>query len=394
MLPHMKTYRFLWAGFLIVTGLLLLTAAAPPRLPEVRAVWVTRFDYRTPADVASIVANCSRAGFTDIFFQVRGNGTVFYPSRIEPWGFEISGTNVSSLGTNPGWDPLQTAVDCAKRQTIRLHAYINVLPGWRGRTEPPRAAGQLWTEHPDWFMVDALGRRMQPVEGWYAFLNPALPEVRQHLARIVSELSRYDLAGLHLDYIRYPYDYKDVARGAWPDASPEELLKHSDFSYDRFSLDAARKQHGQILRRSGWDEFRRSAVSQVVCDLRQVFKSRRGVQSVVSASVLADFDTGTRVAFQDSRRWAKDRMVDWLGPMNYNAALFDERLHTMRKALGRRATAEQMLVGINCAAGEAEIRRQIAAARAAGCRGVALFAYSHLFENHAPTAKASVLLRN
>jgi len=388
----MRTFRFFWIACVGLLISLLLTGAASVRLPEVRAIWVTRFDYKTPADVASIVANCARAGFTDIFFQVRGNGTVFYPSRIEPWAFELSGTDVVTLGVNPGWDPLQTAVNCSKQQGIHLHAYMNVLPGWRGRIEPPRVVGQLWTAHPDWFMVDALGQRMQPVNGWYAFLNPAHPEVRKHLAQLATELAGYELAGLHLDYIRFPYDYKDVARGAYPNVSQAEIKKHSDFSYDRVSLDLARKRYGPTLRQSAWDQFRRAAVSQVVRDLRQVFKSRCGPQRAVSARVRADFNTGYRTAVQDSRRWANEHPVDWLVPMNYNASLFDERLKKMRKALGRRATGEQLVAGINCADDAQEIRRQIFAARAMGCRGFALFAYSHLFENHEPTQKALVLL--
>jgi uncharacterized lipoprotein YddW (UPF0748 family) len=240
-------------------------------------------------------------------------------------------------------------------------------------------------------MVDALGQRMQPVSGWYAFLNPAHPEVRQHLAQLAAELARYELDGLHLDYIRFPYDYKDVARGAWPNAPPEEIKKHSDFSYDRVSVELARTRYGSTLRQSSWDQFRRAAVSQVVSDLRQVFKSRRGPQSVVSASVVADFNIGYHTAFQDSRRWAREHLVDWLVPMNYNAALFDERLKKMRTALGRRATSEQLVAGINCAGDAQEIRRQIAAARAAGCRGFALFAYSYLFEEHRPTEKARAI---
>jgi hypothetical protein len=77
--------------------------------------------------------------------------------------------------------------------------------------------------------------------------------------------------------------------------------------------------------------------------------------------------------------------------MNYNAKLFDERLGKMRKELGRRATAEQLVVGIDCKAEPAEIRRQINAAHEAGCRGYALFAYSYLFENHYPSAKGKEL---
>jgi uncharacterized lipoprotein YddW (UPF0748 family) len=383
----MKNSATVCSGLLCLLISLFLSGATKARLPEVRAIWVTRFDYTTPADVPAIVANCARYGFTDIFFQIRGNGTVFYPSTVEPWAFELSGDNASLTGRNPGWNPLQTAVNSARQRGIRLHAYMNVLPGWRGAVSPPRPAGQLWTAHPDWFMVDSLGQRMRPTGGWYAFLNPALPEVRRHLAQLAAELARYDLAGLHLDYVRFPYDYKDVAHENYPGASPEELKKHSDFSYDRFSLEAARKQRGQ-----DWNAFRRASVSQIVADLRQTFKSRRGSPCVISSSVLADFDTGYHTAFQDSRRWVKEEYVDWLVPMNYNAPLFDERLKKMHKALGRRATGGQLVVGIDCKADPREINRQVEAVRKAGCRGFALFAYSYLFEDHRPTPKALALM--
>jgi uncharacterized lipoprotein YddW (UPF0748 family) len=389
MLRPMKKLLFAVSTLPSLLILLLLTGATPATQPEVRAIWITRFDYQKPADVEAIVANCARAGFTDIFFQIRGNGTVFYPSKVEPWAFELTGNDVATTGRNPGWDPLQVAADSAKKRGIRLHAYMNVLPGWRGLKDPPRAAGQNWTAHPDWFMVDSLGQRMRPTSGWYSFLNPALPDVRQHLTQIAAELSRYDIAGLHLDYIRFPYDYKDVASQLYPKASSEEIKKRSEFSYDRFSIEQVQKNY-----KNNWGSFRREAVSQVVVSLNKIFKERRGSQCIISSSVLADFDLGYGTAFQDSRRWAKEKYVDWLVPMNYNPQLFNERLSKMRKSLGRSATSTQLVVGIDCKAAPYEIRRQIAAVRAAGCRGYSLFAYSYFFENHQPTAKAKAVLQS
>jgi uncharacterized lipoprotein YddW (UPF0748 family) len=386
MLRRMKKLSRAVCGFLLLLISLLLTGASPAHLPEVRAIWVTRFDFKTASDVEAIVANCARSGFTDIFFQIRGNGTVFYPSQVEPWAFEMSGTNVAVTGRNPGWDPLKVAAAAAKKRGVRLHAYMNVLPGWRGVKEPPKDAGQMWTAHPDWFMVDSLGQRMRPTGGWYSFLNPALPDVRNHLERLAAELADYDIAGLHLDYIRFPYDYKDVAREIYPKASAEEIKRKSDFSYDRYSRQQVSRHKGD------WGAFRRASVSGVVAGLRQTFKARRGPQCVVSSSVLADFGTGYTAAFQDSRRWVKEGLVDWVVPMNYNAQLFDERLAKIRKSLGRGATASHLVAGIDCKASPAEIRRQIETVRKTGCRGYALFAYSHLFENHRPTAKAQAVL--
>jgi len=377
--------RSIFMGALLLVPIFLFTGARSPHRSEVRAIWVTRFDYHSPADVASIMVNCAKAGLTDIFFQVRGNGTAFYNSRAEPWAFELSGREVSSLGTDPGWDPLQMASSWAKRCHIRLHAYINVLPGWRGMKDPPHSAGQLWTAHPEWFMVDATGTRMHPTSAWYSFLNPAHPEVRRHLVKVVEELEKYELAGLHLDYIRFPYDYKDVAREVYPNASSSEIKAHSSFSFDPVSRAAIQQRKGRGGARNTWDTFRRASISQVLADLGKAFRSR-STQSTISASVLADLETGYHKAFQDSRRWVKEGRVDWLVPMNYNASLFDDRLNKIRHLLGRRSVSRQLVVGINCEGEAQEIRRQIQVARRAGCRGFALFAYSHLFKNHQPTA--------
>ena len=361
-----------------------------PRKDEVRAIWVTRFDYKSPADVSSIIVNCQRAGFTDIFFQVRGNGTAFYPSQVEPWAFELFGKDVAATGKDPGWDPLLMASGWAKKCNVRLHAYINVLPGWRGRKAPPRAAGQAWTAHPEWFMVDSTGTKMQPTGGWYSFLNPAHPDVRKHLIKIASELSRYDIAGLHLDYIRFPYDYKDVAKEVYHNATAQQIKAHSTFSYDTTTLAAVNRLYGKKLNQQKWNEFRRNSVTTVVSDLNKAFKKKRP-KCVISSSVLADMSIGYNTAFQDSKLWAEKNLVDWLVPMNYSASLYNSRLQKMINTLGRKRTGQKLVVGINCAGDLAEIRRQIDVARTAGCRGFALFAYSHLFKGHKPTEKASVL---
>ncbi|WP_372797638.1 glycoside hydrolase family 10 protein, partial [Pontiella sp.] len=205
----------------VVAVLVIMVRPKGPALPDVVALWVTRFDYDRPEDVRRIIQNVGEAGFTDVFFQIRGNGTTFYPSQLEPRAYELSGHDLSNLGNDPGWDPLQLALDAAKPYGLRVHAYMNVLPGWKGLKDPPAAAEQLWTAHPDWFMVDSLGDRMLPTAGWYAFINPVMPEVRRHLKGLAQELCRYDIAGIHLDYIRYPHDYHIVAGQHYPDASKE-----------------------------------------------------------------------------------------------------------------------------------------------------------------------------
>ena len=166
----------------------------------IRAIWVTRWDYKTPGDIARVMDNCKVAGFNTVLFQVRGNGTAFYRSRIEPWADELG-------GRDPGFDPLAIAIEEAHRRGLSLHAWVNVIPGWRGDT-PPTNPRQRYNAHADWFWRDAAGRR-QPL-GWYVSLNPCYPKVRRYLTAVMQEIvANYPVDGLHLDYIRFPNEWND-----------------------------------------------------------------------------------------------------------------------------------------------------------------------------------------
>ena len=63
-------------------------------------------------DVHKIIKNCAELGLTDILFQVRGNGTVYYDSNYEPWAYELFLNNNDY--DNPGWDPLEAAIDFSR----------------------------------------------------------------------------------------------------------------------------------------------------------------------------------------------------------------------------------------------------------------------------------------
>ncbi len=380
------------AATTVVAALWRLRASAPAT-PQVRCIWVTRFDYSTPEDVRRIIGNVADAGFTDCFFQIRGNGTAFYRSDREPWAFELSGGKVETLGTDPGWDPLQLAIECAHARGVRLHAYMNVLPGWKGTHDPPARAGQLWTAHPDWFMVDSLGCKMLPTAGWYAFLNPVLPEVRAHLRGVAADLCRYDIDGLHLDYIRYPHDYHLVAAQRYPAASEEELMRHSDFSYDPESLAQLYEKHGWEVGKAQVAAFRCDSVTRVVRDLSYTMQLAKPDGCLLSASVLGNPVVGRYSAYQDSGGWVRTRLVDWVVQMNYGTRSFDGYLKEMRRAAGRRGFRSSVVVGINCKNTADEILQQLETVRQSGCRGFALFAYSLLFDDqHRPSEKGRVLL--
>ncbi len=266
----------------------------------IRAIWVTRWDYKTPRDIHTIMNNCRQAGFNTILFQVRGSGTAFYRSSLEPWADELG-------GRDPGFDPLSVACKEAHRQGLRIHAWMNVMPGWRGK-KPPTNPRQLYNAHPDWFLTDGSGRR-QPL-GWYCSLNPCLPQVRKYLVAVAHEVvSQYPVDGLHLDYIRFPIE--------WTDAYPKGASV-PDYPRDSKTLAIYHRETGKHPDASPrhWAHWRTEKVTQLVGEIRSMMrKVKPGI--VLSAATGADADRARRAYFQDAQAWIARHLVDMIYPMNY-----------------------------------------------------------------------------
>ncbi len=273
----------------ILAALLAIPAAAmgapAAASDEVRAIWITRFEYQTEADVKTILANCASLGFNTILFQVRGQADAYYRSSIEPWAERLG-------GRDPGFDPLAVACRESKRLGLSLHAWVNTMPAWRGKT-PPADRNHVCYTHPSWIVVGKDGRR-QAFNDHYVCLNPCLPEVRDYIVSVLRDLAeRYPIDGLHLDYVRFiegewSYDAKTLALfGGSPDAQPE-----------------------------AWNAFRKGAVTELVRQTRQMLKEMRP-NAVMSAAVYPSAKSRGRV-LQDAEGWVGKGLIDWVFPMTYD----------------------------------------------------------------------------
>ncbi len=318
---------------------------------QTRAIWVTRWDYRSASDIEKIITNAVNGRFNTILFQVRGNATVFYRSDIEPWAPELG-------GQYPGWDPLQTAIQLAHANGIELHAWINVYPGWSG-DDPPKRGDHLYYTHPDWFMVDQNGRR-QKANDHYSFLSPTHPEVTPYLLRICREiLEKYRIDGLHLDYVRFP--------------GPA-------FSWDEPSVTRFRLQYSCLPEKETWlwTGYRRQAISNFIEQLSSILIEKQP-RVKLTASVLGDYSEGLRVYLQDSHEWLARGIIDAIFPMIYTRdnqrfrrELTDHRLNDHRR---------HVYPGIYIA-NEERLRQQCEIAQELGCQGLSLFSYELLFPKH------------
>jgi uncharacterized lipoprotein YddW (UPF0748 family) len=349
------------AGFAILTAFPWLVAVShlptTDRPGEVRAIWVTRWDFRTAADVRRIVTNCASLGLNRIYFQVRGQADAYYRSPLEPWGEELG-------GKDPGFDPLRLALEEARARRVELHAWANVLCGWKDK-KPPRSRDHVYYTHPDWFLLDRGGKRHRLGEH-YTMLNPCLPQVRGHIVAVMADIvRRYDIDGLHLDYIRF-FGLAPNDRGGAP--------------YDPVTLALFRRQTGTSPAQAPtrWDDFRRSAVDTTVHEIARTVRRLRP-RCRLSAAVVSDFERARRLFFQDPVRWLNRGWVERLVPMHYQT---DHAAFTYHTSLSlKRGGRQHIIPGIGAYRFRSahDLRHQIEISRRLGCEGFCLFAYTAFY---------------
>lgn len=373
-MPRSSSVRLLcFTAAVAVAALLSLTGCAehrraePPRVEQMHAVWVTRFDYNKAEDVRRIIRNCAEAGFNTVLFQVRGNGTSFYRSNYEPWADELG-------GSDPGFDPLELACNEAHARNMQLHAWVNVMPAWRG-TKPPANPDQLYNRRPEWFWYDQHGER-QALSSFYVSLNPCLPEVREYLVEVFRDIvARYPVDGLHLDYIRMPSE---------PPATPKD--SKLDYPRDPRTLALFKEETGRAPDEDAeiWKLWRARQITQLVSDIRAMMRAERPA-AVLTAAVIAERKNGLNRC-QDALTWINEQHVDALILMNYTADVptFQRRIDTWLLEKQRGTIVPGLSIGPFISRpvedGAAGVKKEIDLARdRTGCYSV--FAYSYLFDS-------------
>ncbi|MCC5877105.1 MAG: family 10 glycosylhydrolase [Candidatus Sumerlaeia bacterium] len=201
---------------LYASALLLASSLSPPVLAqdapdaEFRGAWITTafsLDWPTGtgnsptvkrSDLVSMIDTVEAAGMNAILFQVRSEGDAMYPSEYEPWSRFLEGTS----GTAPArpWDPLQFAIDEARRRGLEVHAWVN--PYRAGFQATSYAANHPSVTNPDGIVVPFTNTGGTN----YHWFNPANPATRTYTRLIVGDiLDRYDIDALHIDDYFYPY---------------------------------------------------------------------------------------------------------------------------------------------------------------------------------------------
>ena len=344
---------------------------------EVRSIWLDRetiVNAGSREGLAQVFERFRSAGINTVFVETVNAGYPIYPSDVAP-------------EQNPltrDWDPLQAAVDLGKVYDIEVHAWIWLFAaGNRAHNrilgQPESYPGPILSARPDWAGFDNQGNLIIPGKP-KPFLDPANPEVREYLIDLIDEIAtRYDIDGIQLDYVRYPF--QDAASNrtfGYGTAAREQFYELT--GVDPMTLPSRNGGDRRLARLwSQWTNFRAQQVSSFVAEVSAHLR-RHHSDLTLSAAVFADDAYYRHHAIQqDWEDWADQGLVDWIVLMSYadSTQEFSELIQPW--VLESSFYSTQIIPGIRLLnLPSSEARNQIEFLRELPVGGYALFAADNL----------------
>lgn len=294
-------------GYILIAILFTVCAANTkgeprPGKTSIRGVWLTTnygLDWPSRAATTPVQADRQKAelcrlldlardmNLNTVFFQARVRSDVLYASQYEGYNSILTGT----YGRKPLYDPLAFAVDECHKRGLQCHAWIVCMNIGKETDIKKRGKNSLPAQHPE-LCTKYKGE-------WY--LNPGVPGTGDYLAEIAGEIAaKYDIDGIHLDYIRYPDRASD-----FPD----------NREYKRYA------PSGMPL-----SQWRTSNINAIVAKIYDKVKACDST-IIVSSAVLGKRDnlpdypsfgwSGIEAAYQDAVAWLNDGKMDFIAPMLY-----------------------------------------------------------------------------
>jgi uncharacterized lipoprotein YddW (UPF0748 family) len=288
----------------------------------------------------------SDSGINAIFPNMLNDGCAHYNSAV----LSHSGTMLK-FG-----DQIEQCVKAARKHGIAVHIWKVC---WKLDGAPKKFIEKLKKQ----------GRLQMRADGEFLpWLNPAHPANRDMALENLKELVRkYDIDGVHLDYIRYS--------GAAVCCSP-----YTQRSFERWLGSAANPWPAAVLRggrlRSRYNAWRREQISAFVKTVHfELKKIRPDIK--ISAAVFGSYPDCAESVAQDWGKWMEDKLIDFVCPMNYT-----EENSRFRRLVAKQRNmpfnAAVLYPGIGVSAANSSLTpsrviEQILIARRSGCGGFVLF---------------------
>ena len=310
------TFLILWAMMLN-----LFTYAQQPK-HEFRATWlatVQNIDWPKTIVTSNSTREQQKKELTDIldkmvagnmhacFMQVRSLCDAMYKSSYEPWSTALTGTR----GKDPGYDPLQFAIEEAHKRGLELHIWVNPFRVTSSGTL--NSSDKLYQHAGDWIIKYNNGSFTGQI------IDPGFPEARQYVINVLMEIvNNYDVDGIVMDDYFYPYGGTTTE-----DAKSKSLYKpnnvidvnqdgDTDDDWRRTNVDVCLKQlYDTIQAVKPWVRFGMGTFG--IWSTQKKAAEAYGITLPSGIRGLDDYD----VQACNPVEWVKHGYVDYINPQLY-----------------------------------------------------------------------------
>ena len=289
-------------------GVSVFLSVSGSRAAEIHAVWDHSGRGLYEGDWPRTMRILKDARVTDLFLNVGGVDFAHYASAFLQ----------KSLAYKTHGDQLAACLRAARETGVRVHAWFICFNATRNAPttmETFRKSG--------WRLKDAHGNLL-------TYVDPANAGVRARVLAAIDELTRYPVAGVHLDFVR------------WGDAA----VKPANAAQSIASFVAEARRH---VKRPKW----------------------------LTAAVYGKYPNCIASVGQDWPRWIDLDIVDYVVPMDYTSSAAKFR-SLLAPQMSRSTHVKRTIVGIGVTANESKltpdaVKWQAEVVRQCGFAGVSLF---------------------
>ncbi len=270
---------------------------------ENRAAWYRSTD-KSDQEVRATLEKAKMLGLNALYIETWYNGQVLGYSDI---------ANIKHHSDlNGDYDALEGFCRIAKEYNIEIHAWVEdffIGTVAQSNSDPDALINKIPAEQ---ILLDREGRNYNQVQdGQFVFLNPYNRECRDLVLSVYKEIiTKYDVAGLHLDYIRFP----------------EWNYGTSDYGYNEDTMEAFKQQSGykgnvKVLI-SGtyynqWVEFRQNIINSFVQEVYEMVMATRP-DVWISCAAYPGIPEVKNTIYQDVDNWVKNGWIDEVFSMTYS----------------------------------------------------------------------------
>ncbi|MBO4453096.1 MAG: family 10 glycosylhydrolase [Clostridia bacterium] len=333
---------------------------------ENRAVWY-RADEKNEDEVRATVEKMKKLNVNTLYIET------WYGGRCIGY---IDVDAVEHCYANPDFDVLDAFIRICHENGIEVHAWVENF--FVGHVQGDSFTSKIAIKYADKLLLDKAGRNYfyYKENSSFVFMNPYDRECRDTILEVYRELvTKYDLDGIHLDYIRFP--------------EPNWLNGKEDFGYNDDIIAAFAKETGITAdphtftegsaNWQKWVDFRCGIITSFV---EEAVELVRGIDPdiwISAATYPVPSDARVNI-FQDVETWVKKGLLDEVFSMTYgtdNAYVFDKAAVYVEFCSGNAFYSTGIAAFMETS--QHEFAYQMTEVREAGADGVAVFSLGSIF---------------